>query len=83
MMSMLPVFWTLPAAFLSGAAAAGGIALINSMANIGGLFGASIQGRYGPRSMAAVLLAGALLTIAMRIRPAVNPDQGTAGKAAP
>ncbi|MFM8273361.1 MAG: MFS transporter, partial [Gemmata sp.] len=40
MMSMLPVFWTLPTAFLSGTAAAGGIALINSVANIGGFFGA-------------------------------------------
>jgi D-galactonate transporter len=29
-------FWTLPAAFLSGAAAAAGIALINSIGNIGG-----------------------------------------------
>src|SRR5262249_29881879 len=35
MLSMLPTFWTLPTAFLSGAAAAGGIALINSVANIG------------------------------------------------
>ena len=42
MMSMLPVFWTLPGTFLSGVAAAGGIALINSVANIGGFFGASI-----------------------------------------
>lgn len=73
MMSMLPVFWTLPAAFLSGAAAAGGIALINSMANIGGFFGANIQGRYGQDSMAAILLVGAALTIAMRLRPS-TPD---------
>jgi D-galactonate transporter len=29
-------FWTLPAAFLSGAAAAAGIALVNSIGNIGG-----------------------------------------------
>lgn len=38
-MSMLPPFWSLPTSFLSGAAAAGGIALINSMGNIGGLLG--------------------------------------------
>src|SRR5262249_36897886 len=37
MMSMLPIFWTLPTMFLTGAAAAGGIALINSVANLGGL----------------------------------------------
>jgi ACS family tartrate transporter-like MFS transporter len=35
----LPVFWTLPTAFLSGAAAAGGIALINSIGNLAGFAG--------------------------------------------
>ena len=59
---MLPVFWTLPARFLSGAAAAGGIALINSVANIGGFFGASILGHFGPWSMAVILFGGAVLT---------------------
>ena len=64
MMSMLPVFWTLPSAFLSGIAAAGGIALINSVANIGGFFGASILGQLGLWSMAAILLFGSLFTAA-------------------
>ncbi|MEQ9379416.1 MAG: MFS transporter [Pirellulales bacterium] len=63
MMSMLPVFWTLPSSFLSGAAAAGGIALINSVANIGGFFGATILGQFGLWSMASILLAGGVLTI--------------------
>ena len=62
MMSMLPVFWTLPGAFLSGVAAAGGIALINSVANIGGFFGASILGQFGLWSMAAILLFGSVLS---------------------
>jgi MFS family permease len=35
-LSTLPVFWSLPTAFLSGAAAAGGIAWINSVGNLGG-----------------------------------------------
>ena len=35
----LPVFWTLPTAFLSGAAAAGGIAIINSIGNLAGFVG--------------------------------------------
>ncbi len=61
MMSMLPIFWTVPTAFLTGAAAAGGIALINSIANIGGFFGASILGRFGLWSMAGILVAGAVL----------------------
>jgi MFS transporter, ACS family, tartrate transporter len=41
----LPVFWTYPAAFLSGAAAAGGIALINSIGNLAGFAGPYIVGR--------------------------------------
>jgi predicted MFS family arabinose efflux permease len=64
MMSMLPVFWTLPTAFLTGAAAAGGIALINSVANIGGFFGATILGEFGLWSMAAMHVAGAILVLA-------------------
>ena len=31
----LTTFWTLPTAFLTGSAAAGGIALINSIGNLG------------------------------------------------
>ena len=61
MMSMLPVFWTLPTAFLTGAAAAGGIALINSVANIGGFFGPTILGQFGLWSMAGILFAGGVL----------------------
>jgi D-galactonate transporter len=41
----LPVFWTFPAAFLSGAAAAGGIALINSIGNLAGFAGPYAMGR--------------------------------------
>ena len=41
----LPVFWTFPAAFLSGAAAAGGIALINSIGNLAGFVGPYAMGR--------------------------------------
>jgi nitrate/nitrite transporter NarK len=40
-----PVFWTFPAAFLSGAAAAGGIALINSIGNLAGFVGPFAMGR--------------------------------------
>ncbi len=71
MMSMLPVFWTLPTAFLTGAAAAGGIAMINSVANIGGLVGPNILGRFGLWSMALLLVVGALLVVAVRERPHV------------
>jgi len=38
-MSAIPVFWQMPGQFLAGTAAAGGVALINSIANLAG-FGA-------------------------------------------
>jgi D-galactonate transporter len=41
----LPVFWTMPTAFLSGPAAAGGIALINSIGNLAGFAGPFAMGR--------------------------------------
>ena len=40
----LPVFWTLPAAFLSGASAAAGIAIINSLGNLSGFVGPYAMG---------------------------------------
>jgi ACS family tartrate transporter-like MFS transporter len=42
--SITPIFWSLPTAMLTGIAAAGGIALINSVGNLGGFFGPSIYG---------------------------------------
>ena len=36
MFAIAPLFWTLPTAFLSGTAAAGGIALINSIGDLAG-----------------------------------------------
>jgi MFS family permease len=43
-MAMLPVFWTLPTALLSGRAAAGGIGLISAIGNLGSYFGPTIIG---------------------------------------
>jgi MFS transporter, ACS family, tartrate transporter len=42
--AVLPVFWTLPTALLSGTAAAAGIAAVNSIGNLGGYFGPQIFG---------------------------------------
>lgn len=66
MMSMLPIFWTLPSSFLSGAAAAGGIALINSVANVGGLLGPPLFGWLGLPAMALTMFAGGLLALCVR-----------------
>jgi MFS family permease len=43
-MCALPVFWSLPSTFLTGLAAAGGIALINSIGNLSGFSGPYITG---------------------------------------
>ena len=40
----MPLFWTLPTALLTGTAAAGGIALINAIGNIGGFIGPYLVG---------------------------------------
>jgi MFS transporter, ACS family, tartrate transporter len=69
-------FWAIPPAFLSGTAAAGGIALINSVANLGGQFGPWLAGALEKATggYVAVLLmsSGFLLAsglLAMTLRP--------------
>ena len=42
--SALGPFWAIPNLFLGGAAAAGGIALINSLGNLGGFVGPTLMG---------------------------------------
>jgi ACS family tartrate transporter-like MFS transporter len=58
------IFWTMPAALLSGASAAAGFALINSVGNLGGFFGPSITGwakaSTGNYSLILVILGGFL-----------------------
>jgi nitrate/nitrite transporter NarK len=44
-LSFVATFWSLPTAFLSGTAAAAGIAWINSVGNLGGHFGPDLIGR--------------------------------------
>jgi ACS family tartrate transporter-like MFS transporter len=65
-----PVFWTMPAALLSGTAAAAGIALINSIGNLGGFVGPYLVGLVedatgstdgGLIALAAILIGGSLL----------------------
>ena len=44
MFAAIPLFWTIPAQFLTGTAAATGIAVINSIGNLGGFFGPTAVG---------------------------------------
>ena len=71
-------FWALPGKFLVGSAAAGAIALINSMGALGGAIGPSTVGWLrdqsggflGPMLMlSGVLVAGAILTMRLRHSP--------------
>jgi MFS transporter, ACS family, tartrate transporter len=71
-------FWALPGKFLTGSAAAGAIALINSMGALGGALGPSTVGWLkdhtggflGPMLMlAGVLTMGAILTLFLRRAP--------------
>jgi ACS family tartrate transporter-like MFS transporter len=84
-----PAFWPLPSTFLSGTAAAGGIALVNSVGNLGGFAGPYVVGwiRTSTQSyeMGLLFLAGcalasgaiALLTV-KPVRPAPVPQTGAA-----
>jgi MFS family permease len=63
MMAVLPVFWALPSLFLGGAAAAAGIALVNSMANGGSIFAAKIVGSFGSGPIIGVMVWGMLMAI--------------------
>jgi MFS transporter, ACS family, tartrate transporter len=73
----LPVFWTMPTAFLSGAAAAGGIAIINSIGNLAGFVGpyvmGSIKDATGTFTVGLLAIAG-LVVVAMLIALSLPHD---------
>lgn len=74
----LPMFWTLPTAILSGTAAAAGIALINSIGNVGGFIGPYLVGwlKHNGLTLAAsvaslasfIVVSGVLVILAGRGR---------------
>ena len=75
--SCIPPFWGLPTAFLSGTAAAGGIAMINSIGNLGGFAGPFIMGWFkdqtgsyslGLRVLAGAFIAGGLLSLCLKVK---------------
>ncbi|HEY3048306.1 MAG TPA: MFS transporter [Polaromonas sp.] len=70
-----PLFWTFPTAYLGGAAAAGGIALINSIGSLGGFFAPNVKTwaekafespNAGLYLLAGTTLIGAALSLALR-----------------
>jgi len=71
-----PLFWTLPTGYLGGVAAAGGIALIGSMGNIGGFVAPMLKAnmevwftdpRAGMLSLSAAGLVGVYLLWTLRV----------------
>lgn len=79
------VWWTIPTTFLSGPAAAGSIALINSCGNLGGMFGpnmmAWVQAETGSFDMGYYLMAAFMfcagvlvLTLKYKVNGAAKKD---------
>ncbi|KIP98690.1 MULTISPECIES: MFS transporter [Pseudomonas] len=76
-----PLFWTIPTSYLSGAAAASGIALINSLGNLGGFVAPNLKTfmesqfgdpRAGMLALAVVAVIGALMIHRLN-RPSTTP----------
>jgi nitrate/nitrite transporter NarK len=89
--SALPTFWALPSSFLAGSAAAGGIALINSLGNVSGFAAPYITGwltdltgtqRTGLWVVGACMVAGAVLAIALGAKPKSREPSVAADSAA-
>lgn len=99
LMGALPTFWNLPTNYLSGAAAAAGVALINSIGNLSGftapyLFGLIESGtgsvKIGLYVLAGMALLGGALLLRYRKgrvvsdpRPVVEPPTPTTGAVSP
>ena len=80
--SAYAVFWAVPSSYLKGTAAAGGIALINSIGAFGGFVSPSIIGALktftgsfaaGMAVMAVLLVIGGLCTLALRLPAQAQP----------
>nr|WP_311767653.1 MFS transporter [Burkholderia sp. Bp8998] len=80
--SAQPLYWTLPTNYLGGVAAAGGIALINSLGNVGGFVAPNLKNwaeqtfsdpRAGMLSLACIAFVGAAMLALMRRASHVQP----------
>jgi sugar phosphate permease len=76
--SAIPSFWALPSRFLTGAAAAGAIGLINSLGNLGGFAAPYATGaleqvtgtnKAGMWAVGAVMVVSALVVLVLRAAP--------------
>lgn len=80
-LSVLPVFWTLPTALLGGAGAAAGIALINSVGNLAGFVSpfmvGAIKDATGSTTLAMFVLAASMVVGAALVLPATRSARKT------
>jgi len=69
--TIVSVFWSIPPAFLGGTAAAAGIALVNSIGNLGGYLGNESMGwllqKTGGYTGGLLTLGGSLLVLAVLV----------------
>jgi ACS family tartrate transporter-like MFS transporter len=82
--SMVGPFWALPTKFLQGTAAAAGIALINSIGNLGGFFGPYVIGSVRTSTgsfRGGFLIAGATLALCGCVAPLVRIQREVASNA--
>jgi MFS family permease len=75
LIAVQPLFWTFPTNYLSGSGAAGGIAIISALGNLGGFIAPNIKVRAeihfgshmaGPLTLAALVFPGVCLIAAIR-----------------
>jgi MFS-type transporter involved in bile tolerance (Atg22 family) len=89
LLGVIPVFWSVPTLILRDRAAAGGIALINSIGVSGGLFGPVIVGAIedatGSLSGGLLVLGGSLATAALLawLTPVTTPAATATAPPAP
>jgi ACS family tartrate transporter-like MFS transporter len=83
MWSTLGPFWASPSTFLTGAAAAGGIAMINSIGNLGGFVGPYLMGAMkdathtytaGLLTLTLGILVAAILALTLPREPVLDSD---------
>jgi len=81
--STLGPFWSLPTAFLSGTAAAGGIALVNSIGNVGGFVGPTVMGFLRQRTHrfeSGLILLAVTLVVAGVLALSLPDEHGGTGR---
>ncbi len=70
------IFWTIPTRFLTGVAAAGGLAFINMIGTVGGFAGPAMMGELrqvtgsfesGLLAMAAIMVAATALSASLKL----------------